>query len=242
MSWYQVEVIVFDYSNPDLDREFWYENPGLPQLDDAIDPITSLPDEVEEITTEINQILPEDAGREDPEEEDLTEERVAYLALPQEKLRLQNDFRRLERLASYRPLLHVAWQQPGLEESRIRYVHLDKMEEVPAPIILPGPDLQVNPEDTELYTPPEPVFDGLVRLRTTSNLYIDVDFAYFPEDFPALLDRQLRRVGEQNEQLVNFDADYVRLKTSRRVWLNDLNYFDHPLFGILIQISRIDTG
>ncbi|MBF8268872.1 MAG: hypothetical protein HW386_581 [Gammaproteobacteria bacterium] len=34
-SWYQVEVIVFDYLNPNLDGELWFDNPGLPPRDNC---------------------------------------------------------------------------------------------------------------------------------------------------------------------------------------------------------------
>lgn len=238
--WYQVEVIVFDYVDPDLDREFWFENPGLPQREDSIELIKELPDAVDQVIIEINQQT-QDEGLEQIEED---KKLVPYLALPEQNYRLKDDFRRLQLSSNYRPLLHVAWQQPALDTAEVRHVHLEKLAGVEESQI----QTELEPESLEnhivedIYTPPEPVFDGIIRIRSSNYLYVDVDFAYFPEDFAALLNLQVQKAGSQFEQLVNYEADYVRLSESMRIRLNELNYFDHPLFGILIQVSRIESG
>ena len=37
-------------------------------------------------------------------------------------------------------------------------------------------------------------------------------------------------------------ADYARLTESRRVRLNEIHYFDHPLFGLIVQVSLLKTA
>ena len=37
-------------------------------------------------------------------------------------------------------------------------------------------------------------------------------------------------------------ADYARLTESRRVRLNEIHYFDHPLFGVIVQVSLLKTA
>ncbi|MCG8324602.1 MAG: peptidoglycan binding protein CsiV [Thiotrichales bacterium] len=32
---------------------------------------------------------------------------------------------------------------------------------------------------------------------------------------------------------------YARIRESRKIKLNEVHYFDHPLFGALIQVSRL---
>lgn len=242
VSWYQVEVIVFDYTRPDLDGELWFKNPGLPQRKDSIDLITAVPDPVKGVPNGINQPVadkqPEELSTEDP-----TQYLVPYLALPEEKYRLRDDYRRLRLSSAYRPLLHVAWQQPGLDTAEVRQVHLEKMVgdgmTGSAAIAAPGSD---EPAEQN-YIPPDPIFDGLIRLRSSSDLlYVDVDIAYFPAGFRNLLESQSGEIASQADKRVNLNADYVRLTDSRRIRLNELNFFDHPLFGVLLQVSRVDSG
>ena len=214
---------MFDYTKPELDGELWFENPGLPQRNDAIDLLTAVPDPMPKVALGVNQPAPvqvANATAEESEQKNL----VPYLALPEGRYRLTDDYRRLRLSSAYRPLLHVAWQQPGLDADEVRRVHLEK----PAATV---------------YIPPDPIFDGLVRLRSSSDLlYVDIDIAYFPSDFRKLLESQSGDVTPQDDKRVNLDADYVRLTDSRRIRLNELNFFDHPLFGILLQVSRIDNG
>ena len=41
----------------------------------------------------------------------------------------------------------------------------------------------------------------------------------------------------------NIDLDYkgFRLKENRRLKLNEKHFFDHPKFGLLMQVSRLET-
>ena len=242
VSWYQVEVIVFDYTKPNLDGELWFENPGLPQRNDAIDLLTAVPDPMPDVPLGVNQPAPVKVAattEEETEQKDMT----PYLALPEDKYRLSDDYRRLRLSSAYRPLLHIAWQQPGLDADEVRQVHLEKLvgDEVPQSESAAG-SADGEPPAT-VYLPPDPIFDGLVRLRSSSDLlYVDVDIAYFPADFRKLLVSQSGDIAPQSDKRVNLNADYVRLTDSRRIRLNELNFFDHPLFGVLLQVSRIDNG
>ena len=236
VSWFQVEVIVFDYAEPDLDSELWFENPGWPVQVDAIDLITSVPDPVQPVTVDIN--LPvatnADAGA------NPAPVLIPYLALAEEKYRLANDYRRLRLSSLYRPLLHVAWQQPGRSAEHTRYVHLERLVNTPVAALDPETVNETEVTAAPAYDPPRVVFDGLVRLRVPNFLYIDIDFSYFPEDLETILTQQLSQSGGK-AQLVNPDADYVRMQETRRIYLNELNYFDHPLFGVLLQVSRLEA-
>lgn len=57
--------------------------------------------------------------------------------------------------------------------------------------------------------------EGTVRLRKTRYLHVDVDLVY-----PIGTDR------------------YARLQQSQRLKLKELHYFDHPLFGAIVQVTR----
>ena len=219
--WYQVEVILFDYIKPDADNEWWYENPGLPGREQTIELIRDTAGPVAGETVE-----PAD-------EADL----MPYLALSKDRYQLAGVNRVLELSREYRPLLHVAWQQPGLGSRDIRAIHLDntQFDEKPAEQAEPEPGEEwVRPE----YTPPVKVYDGILRLRKSRYLHVDVDFAYFPESMEQPI--QGSAAGTDDNQLPS--ADYVRLTQSRRIRAEELHYFDHPLFGLIVQVSRIEIN
>ena len=228
-AWYQIEVVVFDNLYSDTDGEFWYQNPGLPDRTDSIELIEILEDENES----------DDAGNVSTERE----ENVPYQKLGSDSHRLGGIQRVLKLSREYRPLLHVAWQQPGLNPRMARPVHIQQFEE-PLP---PG----ANEEDTEVfdieamraeenvndeYQVLDLIFDGLVRLRSSRFLHVDVDIAYFPEAMNV--DEQDSIDGVDVQQR----ADYVRLEESRKIKLNEIHYFDHPLFGVILRVSRINLN
>lgn len=218
--WYRVELVLFAYTEPDAGGEWWYENPGLPARDQTIGLIMETADPVSA----------DSPGA--PEDEDLK----PYVVLPGQDYRLAGVRRVLASSREYRPLLHVAWQQPGLDARNVRAVHLDntRFERKAAE------QLEVEPEPGEVreepeYTPPVKVFDGTVRLRKSRFLHLDVDFAYFPDTLQQPdLEMPAQAAGHRR-----FPADYVRLTESRRIKPDNLNYFDHPLFGLVVQVSKI---
>lgn len=59
--------------------------------------------------------------------------------------------------------------------------------------------------------------EGTVKLRRTRYLHVDLDLMYVLGSDPG---------------------NYVRLVEERRVRLNELHYFDHPLFGAIVQVTR----
>jgi len=232
-AWYQVEVIVFEYLYPELGEELWYENPGLPSRDDSIELIDARPDLLEQD----EENLPAPTA----EKTELEPELTAYLALPKENYRLQDVYRVLRLSRDYRPLQHVAWQQAGLERREGRAVHLEKMLELEGPDSALPPELAEIQIEEEAYIAPEMVFDGTIRIRSSYYLHADVDFSYFPQEFITLLVSQKQNSVNQNNLYINQEADYVRLQESRRIKLNELHYFDHPLFGVILQVSRIEA-
>ena len=221
--WYQVEVVLFAYTEPDTGGELWYENPGLPARRQTIGLIMETADPVSADTPDA------------PEDEDLK----PYVSLHGQDYRLAGVRRVMASSREYRPLLHVAWQQPGLDARNVRAVRLDntRFERKAAEQVEVEPELGQVRDEPE-YTPPIKIFDGTVKLRKSRFLHLDVDFAYFPET----LEQPDLDIPEQAARHGRLSADYVRLTESRRIKPDDLNYFDHPLFGLVVQVSKIITA
>ena len=219
--WYRVEVVLFAFTEPDAGGELWYENPGLPARAQTIGLIMEAADPGP------------GAAAGPPRKQDLK----PYLALPEQDYRLAGVSRALARSGAYRLLLHAAWQQPGLDARNVRPVHLEntRLERKASQRAEPGP-VPEGEEETPEYTPPVKVYDGTVRLRKSRFLHLDVDFVYFPDTLEQPDLDLPERVAGHGRLL----ADYVRLTESRRIKPDNLNYFDHPLFGLIVEVSRIE--
>lgn len=243
-AWHQVEVIIFSHLEPEVGGEVWPVHPGMPQAEFSIRLLTAAPG-----------LAPGPVLR--PKDASLR----PYLALGQERRRLGGIYRRLRLSAEYRPLLHAAWLQPDLQGRQARAVRLDsnlfEQTAVARPELTwaelaggwrapvsPGQGRSEPPGWRPFYRPPQLRYDGFVRLRSARFLHLDIDFAYFlapagggpgaataapiapdaPDAVPA--------PGREPQ------ADYARLTESRRVRLNEIHYFDHPLFGVVVQVSQ----
>ena len=237
-AWYQVEVIVFENLESNSDGELWYENPGLPDRSNSIALITDLADDKEDlidapVVEQENQVIQQNKA-----------ELIPYLQLAEDKLRLDGIQRVLKLSREYRPLMHVSWQQPGLTTANVRAVHIQKFEE---PELVNSDQIRDQAENNSGFLSDEPendiqimdlIFDGTIRLRSSRFLHVDVDIAFFPE----FLLEQNETLNEDNSLFVRQQADYVRLQESRKIKLNEIHYFDHPVFGIIIRVSRLNLN
>ncbi len=227
--WYQVEVIVFEYLYPDTDGENWYVNPLLPSLQNSASLVTEK--ELEQVAQDIvgrTEISREAGNMEGIDEEEI--EPVPYKVLPNDRYRLEGIYRVLGLSRDYRPVYHVAWQQPAVDGNLAKAVHLQIDEDIK------------KPEQTgagEIYEPAAVLFDGTVRIRSTQFLHVDIDMVYFRS--PPLPAGQNGMEHSEPDTQPGKYADYVSMQETRRIRLNELHYFDHPMFGVILQVSRLET-
>ncbi len=72
---------------------------------------------------------------------------------------------------------------------------------------------------------------GNVRIRSSLYLHVDVDLAYFLQaigNIEGIIEEDI-----QGEDIV------TRLHETRRIKLNEIHYFDHPLFGAIVRVVRL---
>jgi hypothetical protein len=235
-AWYQVEVIVFDLILPDLDGENWYESPGLPDWTDSVDLIREVDEEfASEVNSEIKQTT--ELKLEQPE-------LIPFLQLGKEKLRLDDIHRILKLSREYRPLAHLAWQHPGQSSRRARAVHLQSFKSLATNEHATLKSENINGIDEsamisdDIYQMLNLDFEGTLRLRSSKFLHIDIDIAYFSE----FLSETAETMSEPDSLHHQSTADYVRLQESRKIKLNEIHYFDHPLFGVVLRVSRLKVN
>ena len=222
-AWYQVEVIVFKQTQPDTDGEVWYSNPGLPDRTNSIELITDVPDDTGATGTKASKTL------------------VPFQELGKDSYHLDGIYQALKLSRYYLPLYHTSWQQPALAVPSSRAVHLEAFYENRGGDGDLPPELAAIQIPGELYEPQQTLLDGTILLRSTRFLHVDVDIAYFPESMPGAGQESEGDGENQNGDYPQY-ADYVRMRESRKIKLNELNYFDHPLFGVILQVSRMETN
>lgn len=206
--WYQVEIIVFEQTDDAaLDAESWDPNPGYPPIERSI-PLTK-------------------PGESPIEEPGL----YAFLILDRATHKLQKAWRRIRKARSLRPLLHLAWNQPGISKRGSQWTHIYVP---PAELKDPGATaslLQPPTTSGSLQRPltsgafqesivaaPLPVLDGILRVYRSRYLHVDVDLLYHRSEV---------------------DTPF-RFQTSRRMRSGELHYLDHPLFGLLILVTPLE--
>lgn len=128
--------------------------------------------------------------------------------LPAE-LKLNTEYRKLQALAAYRPLVHAGWVQPGLPEADAQPFDLKTMG-------------ILNPS-------------GTIRVHLSRFLHITLDLTYQAATGagapPALA------ASDGLDELVF--APRYRLQATRSARSGELHYFDHPAFGALVRVTPV---
>ncbi|MBI1195784.1 MAG: hypothetical protein GC138_08060 [Gammaproteobacteria bacterium] len=149
-------------------------------------------------------------------------------------------------------------EQPSTEEAVIAAPPTLEMPPATA-----GEDPKDDPEPSaEPPNPalvPEPVLDGVIRVSRNNYLHVDADLLYRPgaeadnAELPAALEAETdiemppslsltdMVSGTDNAEEQVMPTDY-RMRQSRRVKKGELNFFDHPRFGLLIQIEPVEQA
>lgn len=210
-SWYQVEVVIFDRLNPNLDGEQWQND-------------------VFTIRNNLVELQPQDTSL------NSNEDLVPYMIMDRGHNRL-NGVERIFRLSSqYRPLIHLSWQQPATQRRQSRYVHLQRLdaERVTELVETRSPDAE--PEFLDEIIPLNRIVDGSIRIRSGFYLHADVDLNYF-KDLPA--ENKILRTSDESFSGTT-DRTIIKLKETRKLKLNEIHYFDHPMLGVILQVSRLN--
>lgn len=223
-AWYQVEAIIFEHTSPDSGNEYWDSEPGLVPLTDSVIPVHEIIHE-----TELN------AG-----DEVLVENPpprlVPYMLLPAKKYRLEGVYQSLRQSREFRPIYHVSWQQPAVDGNRARAMHLQQEDNSNLFELTLPPTMVTESIPAEFYEPIRLLFDGIIRIRSSVFLHVDVDMVLFRQP-PYVIPVEQPEISLLNLIPENPPA-YIRLQETRRIRLNELHYFDHPMFGVILQVSR----
>jgi len=242
---YAVEMIIFAYEQdvstgsevfmPDIPPPPEFGEPGERGqivLDDgtviSVDAIDDGPE-----LTEVELILHE---RREPLVE--IDERHAFIMLSEEELELQDVIEDLDDLDAYSALMHFGWTQPTYPEE----------------------ETEIRPLSS-FATPPDGL-EGDISLYLSRYLHLSVNMqldasalgkenntqmpreAENAEDTPDRYSfgdgiNEIRSDGIGDDRVVNYPV-YYRIDENRIFRNGELRYFDHPKFGILAKITRVE--
>lgn len=157
-----------------------------------------------------------------------------YRLLPPARHRLGGIHDFFRRMAEYQPLLHLSWQQPAATGRQARHVRLRH----PAPADATAP-ATAEPMFIEQLIRSRPEIDGAIRIRGGFYLHADIDLSRFRVIPPANKILPVPPVDEAAGPEAT-QKTRLELKETRRIKLNEIHYFDHPMYGVILQVSRLN--
>lgn len=249
--WYEVEVLVFSHLNGDVTAEKWPANDAVSiSLDGAVPAPNT-------ITTPMMGATPAPTAQ----------ELLRLAAVPAAQFKLQDAFKTLSRSRNYRPLVHTAWRQPigtgssknnfkvriaGGKDYAGRYGTLGKL--------LSSGD---EPASEGLWE-----IDGYVRLSASRFLHAEMEMLLRRPSVTAastttasttptvsvpvsptavspapVSGENASNLTWQTGDAVIADEDWLqffKFSQSRRLKSNEIHYFDHPLFGVIIVLRPLE--
>ena len=221
---YTVEIIIFSYAqNVSTGSEIF--PPDVPLDVEIMDDIPLGEGLADTSTLEsIPEVAAEPEAVEDPEDE--TPDKYELVMLAEEDFGLVETYEHLERLDAYEPLMHFGWTQPTYPDEEVEARPLSSFATPPAGLegeltmylsryLHLAVKLQLDESFAE-----EPVEDELERTTIRSSF----DDGYYDYD---------------REEPVSYPVRF-RIDEDRIFRNGELRYFDHPKFGVLAKITRVE--
>lgn len=224
---YRVEVIVFESLDKRvLESEFWPTDPGAPSLAGTLELEGAGPYVMPDFRCQHQSENCQRLGRSVAEPR--TAKDQGFHLLPATEHRLGGVVKSLEASGRYRVLVHLAWQQPALTRKRALAVRIAGGWSRAAAL---G---SLHPSRSAFH-----YVDGSFRLYRRRYLHVLADLVFYrsePTVFPPK-EQQLAFHGGQQATPTPLPPSRFRLSEHRRMRSGELHYLDHPLFGLLVQIT-----
>jgi hypothetical protein len=176
-------------------------------------------------------------GNTSPEE--AKEQTGAFRLLPTSDFTLRQAEKLLASSPRYEILSHMAWQQPGLAEDKALNMPVsggkDYRDSYPERM---ESRWEVNDQGAIIEVPgPKTLneLDGSVKLVLGRYLHIYTDLIYRK---PVIVERLDEETQELTETRTLFD---IPIQSHRRMRSRELHYIDHPMAGILIEVTPLET-
>ncbi len=157
--------------------------------------------------------------------EPILEPRADFVLMLDDELMMLTEWDRLDRLDAYEPVAHFGWHQ--------------RVRPFDDPVGIAFDDL----------TPPVSGFEGDFTLYLSRFLHLAVNLELdanpeadgsFAETTPVFSDERYLEPFVENDTGLMTGPTYYRINEDRIFKSGDLRYFDHPRFGVLARINRVE--
>lgn len=220
---YRIEMIVFSHLNStNISQEVWSQQSIMPI--NLKKTITLAPDDLSAITP---------SALTDTTISDDTNTDIPTHLLPDALLTLNPEQKRLQQHSDYRVLTHIGWQQSLPDNAKdATVIHFYGGDGYSANGAIDNFDLsQSQPYKSE----------HTWQVNGTLQLYAD---HYINSRFNVAFSIPTSELQHLNTNVLNDNTTHdalstIILKQSRRMKSNELNYIDHPAYGILIKVTPV---
>lgn len=212
--WYQIELIVYENTDSSaLNSEIWPDDPGTYDAENMVELSYPTPTE-----TVANEMTIDNAF--------VSDQPVPFQLLHWNEFILTPIEKKLNRSGKYHPLLHIAWRQSFGSKDEATAVHITSA-------INRIQQNTVNPTGQAVqYQESMEKLDGVIKITLGRYLHTEADLIYRIPDVSMF--------GSHDFIDDDTTATIVRMTQSRRMRSGELHYFDHPLFGLLVQITPFE--
>ena len=223
--WFEVEVIVFEnLSSAGVHEEEWSLDVQRPDMAKSVylKPLTNYPKKAETYPPILDII-------QHPEADDAL--LLNYQQLPQDKWRMKGLYRRLKRSRNYHPIYHTAWMQSIVDDEKAQKVRINfngrgfkvvKFYEQESDDI----EEDIMQQEAIEYLP---LLEGTLSFYKSRYYHLGVDLIY----------RKELGLDDDNEEQIPVKIQPFVLKEKRnRIRSKVVYYFDHPVFGVIMQVNR----
>ena len=212
---YAVEVIIFRYAQ-DVGTGNEIFPPDEPEPLVFEDPMFVDEAAAADVLPPEPESLPESEAL--PEEDPLPE--IEFVRLTEEELQLTEMHGRLERLQAYEPVMHFGWTQAAWSQEETLPIPLHRFDRPPADL------------------------DGHLTLYLNRYLHlvVDLQLAGPGTSFEEIADDP--RLAGSIDTFGDLQAPpgpvFYRIEEDRILRNGELRYYDHPKFGLLAKVTRVE--
>jgi len=265
---YQIELIIFENTASSDTSELWNIDPGVPDMADSIElqrhdpaPDNVLPKENisnDVIIDSTNNASTFPLSAPDAPIPTSADNYPPYTLLPDTLLRLNTDLTRLKTSRDFQPLLHIGWRQHVPEQNDPQVIQIDSRKLLLYTARISGEEDTANESvsiddttNTDIQDPQKPLYtqgpdeivthlnenfvSGTLTLSRGRYLHMNLDILYQRQSNTPML---FTFFGFGN---TSDTPEKFRMLQKRRMKRDEINYFDHPKFGVLAIITAVEA-
>lgn len=169
----------------------------------------------------------------------------SYKVLNSSHYQLTSEVKKIAKSKTQRVIFHTAWRQPGLDKNQALPIYFK--HEVAAPPAIEDEESNETADNDEIVstqkknTSPS-ILEGILRVTLSRYLHLEAELTFknkvpdmVKSDNPfSVLDNEDVRTEIQKQGVIHLN------QKRRRIRSNELHYIDHPVLGMLINITRYE--